>query len=359
MKFSDNYLIPCHFWVMSQAKLSAQKTCYVKIRESPKTTTQAKSPPLCPLGGRQNLDDFRGFSMRRSDPMVTKGGPGRRERAPRRDPPLKVVESAWWVWWWVRGEEQMTRWWQLKYFLCSPLFGEMISNLTNIFQRGWNHQPEENPEHFGWLFSLVKREQMSNWLGVEHQPAIDYRWELLFFSGCKWVAWHFMFLVRLSDEWRGIHIICRWWNCGIIVRSLQHLQIEDMKNIWHLCIFFISGKWICVVKYSYRNKLRFRGKDWEKLSTTGEAQFGGFQSFTLKINNFSHTSLEDRTDICRSVDMYVLIKHICAHRLIHSTSRKQTVLQMVFTSLFPKHRRAVSQPLYLLFCTFDGDGAHK
>ena len=30
-----------------------------------------------------------------------------------------------------------------KYFLCSPLLGEMIPILTNIFQMGWfNHQPD-------------------------------------------------------------------------------------------------------------------------------------------------------------------------------------------------------------------------
>ena len=51
--------------------------------------------------------------------------------------------------------------------------------------------------------------------------------------------------------------------------------------------------------------------------------------------NFSHTSLEDRTNICRSVYIYVytyLYNHMRIHRLIHRTSRKQTVLQMVFTS---------------------------
>lgn len=62
------------------------------IPKPPRKTPRQTQPPLCPLGGRQNLDDFRGFSMRRSDPMVTKGGPGRRERAPRRGPALKVVE---------------------------------------------------------------------------------------------------------------------------------------------------------------------------------------------------------------------------------------------------------------------------
>ena len=39
----------------------------------------------------------------------------------------------------------MARWWQLTYFLlCSPQqIGEMIQFwLTNIFQMGWNHQPD-------------------------------------------------------------------------------------------------------------------------------------------------------------------------------------------------------------------------
>jgi len=34
--------------------------------------------------GRQNLDDFRGFAMRRTDPAVSKGGQPKRERAPRK-----------------------------------------------------------------------------------------------------------------------------------------------------------------------------------------------------------------------------------------------------------------------------------
>ena len=33
-----------------------------------------------------------------------------------------------------------SRWWQLKYFLCSPLTLGKIPIWTNIFQRGWNHQ---------------------------------------------------------------------------------------------------------------------------------------------------------------------------------------------------------------------------
>ena len=37
-----------------------------------------------------------------------------------------------------------TRWWQLKYFFYVHLYLGKISNLTNIFQRGWNHQPVVN-----------------------------------------------------------------------------------------------------------------------------------------------------------------------------------------------------------------------
>ena len=32
--------------------------------------------------------------------------------------------------------KKTTRWWQLKYFLFSPLPGEMIPNLANIFEMG-------------------------------------------------------------------------------------------------------------------------------------------------------------------------------------------------------------------------------
>ena len=36
----------------------------------------------------------------------------------------------------------LTRWWQLKYFLFSPLVGEMIQFDQKILQMGWfNHQP--------------------------------------------------------------------------------------------------------------------------------------------------------------------------------------------------------------------------
>ena len=43
-------------------------------------------------------------------------------------------------WWFqITQTNTLTRWWQLKYFLFSPLFGK-IPIVTNIFQMGWNHQ---------------------------------------------------------------------------------------------------------------------------------------------------------------------------------------------------------------------------
>ena len=51
----------------------------------------------------------------------------------------KSISSVFFVWnqvgWTFRT---LTRWWQLKYFLCSPRSLGRWSNLTNIFQRGWN-----------------------------------------------------------------------------------------------------------------------------------------------------------------------------------------------------------------------------
>ena len=42
----------------------------------------------------------------------------------------------------VNLAQPIARWWQLKYFLFSPLTMGKWSNLTNIFQMGWNHQLE-------------------------------------------------------------------------------------------------------------------------------------------------------------------------------------------------------------------------
>ena len=44
----------------------------------------------------------------------------------------------------VNNFVDFTRWWQLKYFVCSPPKLGKVSNFTNIFQMGWNHQPDDD-----------------------------------------------------------------------------------------------------------------------------------------------------------------------------------------------------------------------
>ena len=44
----------------------------------------------------------------------------------------------------------VSRWWQLKYFLFSPLKLGKISYLTHIFQMSWNHQPGMDPFGIDW-----------------------------------------------------------------------------------------------------------------------------------------------------------------------------------------------------------------
>ena len=44
---------------------------------------------------------------------------------------------------WMVWMDEYTRWWFQMCFLCSSLFSWKWSNLTNIFQMGWNHQPAE------------------------------------------------------------------------------------------------------------------------------------------------------------------------------------------------------------------------
>ena len=69
-------------------------------------------------GGRQNLDDFRGFAMRRTDPTVSKGGQPKRERAPRRAD-------------WVRNSTTSNIHDALSYFFASRK-PRQISNISDI-----------------------------------------------------------------------------------------------------------------------------------------------------------------------------------------------------------------------------------
>ena len=45
--------------------------------------------------------------------------------------------------------ETSTRWWCQGFFIFIPTWGNEWSNLTNIFQMGWHHQPENHGEYRG------------------------------------------------------------------------------------------------------------------------------------------------------------------------------------------------------------------
>ena len=53
----------------------------------------------------------------------------------------------------------ISRWWQLKHFLFSPLPGEMIKFDKHIFQLGWNHQLDLN-----WYLIFPNRRTMCGWI---------------------------------------------------------------------------------------------------------------------------------------------------------------------------------------------------
>jgi len=62
-----------------------------------------------------------------------------------------------------------------KYFLFSPLFGEKILILTNIFRRGWfNHQPViPGQQHQDLLFFLPNTFLLSRWLSRSPVLTVD------------------------------------------------------------------------------------------------------------------------------------------------------------------------------------------
>ena len=74
-----------------------------------------------------------------------------------------------------------SRWWELKYVLCSSLFGEDEPSLTNIFQIGWNHQL------VFWLFlgySLVRTWYPMMWDAKSVRVLVS-KWGL-FLERCVW-----------------------------------------------------------------------------------------------------------------------------------------------------------------------------
>ena len=71
-----------------------------------------------------------------------------------------------------------TRWWQLKYFLFSLRTLGKWSNLTNIFQMGWNHQLEKlwNIDVlFNWFTTSYVNENSFKkcWIQEENTPEIS------------------------------------------------------------------------------------------------------------------------------------------------------------------------------------------
>ena len=77
----------------------------------------------------------------------------------------------------------MTRWWQLKYFLCSPRSLKKWSNLTNIFQMAWNRQLDEHHDHSqSWFPRLV--------CIVIHTLQLPLNWLLDFgaMAGTRWLT---------------------------------------------------------------------------------------------------------------------------------------------------------------------------
>ena len=76
---------------------------------------------------------------------------------------LSVVSWMFWRFWSFVGKlSSSTRWWQLKHVLFSSQTLGRWSNLTNIFQRGWNHQLDHlqrivnmgiwKTSFFSWIF---------------------------------------------------------------------------------------------------------------------------------------------------------------------------------------------------------------
>ena len=77
---------------------------------------------------------------------------------------------------WMIWFANISGWWQLKDFLCSPLYiwGRWTQFDEHIFQRGWNHQPD-----LWWMttfFRCIRR--LGKWMGIE------------------WMLWH-----RIAENW--------------------------------------------------------------------------------------------------------------------------------------------------------------
>ena len=95
-----------------------------------------------------------------------------------------------WAWKFVHT---ISRWWQLRYFLCKDPFqlGETIQFDEHIFQMGWfNHQPDFSLRIFLWdqpFLSDFPREARSLWETTQRWPkTFWHRWDEVEFHQATW-----------------------------------------------------------------------------------------------------------------------------------------------------------------------------
>ena len=114
-------------------------------------------------------------------------------------------------------------WWQLKHFLFSPRNLGKMSNLTNIFQGGWNHQLDTNWQFFwgGWMVGWWLPSKAWDW--NSHQQGVTF--------------WGFMGRIP------GIlSIIFFQISCNYRSRS-SHLAFFEQYDSWKYHISFLLQKY--------------------------------------------------------------------------------------------------------------------
>ena len=134
-----------------------------------------------------------------------------------------------------------TGWWQLKYFLCSTLLGEIIQFDDHIFQMGWNHQLvfstwQSRPwewEHPGTATrSIPKRSQRIARKHVFLFKTSEGVWSLR----SKSTGWKlFPGVTRFSAA--IFAMVSRWWFQRLWV-FFYHKQLEKQIQKNEVCIIF-------------------------------------------------------------------------------------------------------------------------
>ena len=104
----------------------------------------------------------------------------------------------------------ITRWWQLKHLLFSPRNLGKIPNLTNIFQMGWNHQPDYlwNPQ------KLMGKMQV-----LSFKPPKIWGWEALRMKE-TWVPMVVTFLQATFDPQ------------GVLLRRIALQKLGGLRTIY-------------------------------------------------------------------------------------------------------------------------------